>query len=94
MQVTLGRNKHRIIKKVYNSRSKHIMPQREIRRISNSDLQNNLQGCQEGLEIYINLHTFEFETLFPVHEVVHSTEFFNQSGKQKGIVLCVEKAPL
>ncbi|GIY25955.1 hypothetical protein CEXT_419021 [Caerostris extrusa] len=93
-KVTLGRNKHQKKKKKRptHSRSKHITPQRETRRICNGDLQNNFQGCQEGLEIYINLHTFEFETLFPFHEVVHSTEFFSQSGKQEGIVVRIEKA--
>ncbi|GIY25964.1 hypothetical protein CEXT_419071 [Caerostris extrusa] len=66
------------------------MKQRETRRICNGDLQNKFQGSRD-------LHKFahfEFETLFPFHEVVHSTEFFNQSGKQEGIVLCVEKAQL
>ncbi|GIY25961.1 hypothetical protein CEXT_419051 [Caerostris extrusa] len=88
-------------KKQASNKKKCITPgantlchKRETRRICNSDLQNNFQGCQEWLEICINLHTFELETLFPFLEVVQWKEFFNQSGKQMGIVLCVEKARL
>ncbi|GIY25957.1 hypothetical protein CEXT_419031 [Caerostris extrusa] len=75
-------------------RANTLCHREKLGRICNRHLQNNFQGCQGGLEIHINLHTFEFETLFIFHGDIHSTEFFNQSGKLKGIVLCVEKAPL
>ncbi|GIY11057.1 hypothetical protein CDAR_216651 [Caerostris darwini] len=95
VQITLGRNKHRIKKSVQlTSGANTFCLKKKTRRICNSYLQNNFQGCHEWVEICINLHTFEFKTLFPFHKVVHLTEFFNQSGKQKGIVLCVEKVQL